>query len=440
MARGDYAKEAERYSSGRFMNKEDSAVFKEVRNFTNEIKDDIAAINPLMGSLSGLSKDYANFLARAKEMKEGGKALTADELKLFKDLTKQGQKFVGAVNELAPGMTGMVDGAYQTANAIDDMIPGIGKFAFGVLAAWKIWTKLAAEVASTRAELGISAIQAAKVTAQTKILGKIAEGYGLTEENIVAARQAGLEHLGLSVDESMKLSLNLARTANATGQTEDAAARTLAVMESISSSSRDVLLNQMRSNAAMIEAAGVAPSLVMRDIAENAEFFASYAKDGGQNLIAAGTAARKLGLDMSAVASVTDSLLDFESSIESSMEASMLLGRQINTDRARMLALAGDQEGMMKEVQRLAGGEAEFNRMNVLARRALAKSLGTSVEQLARMVRGQTAGVAGAAVGNAMGDSQQQVVYNTHKIVENTSEKGVLARFTKTTAEAFTNQ
>ena len=39
----------------------------------------------------------------------------------------------------------------------------------------------------------------------------------------------------------------------------------------------------------------------------------------------------RLGLDMSAVASITDSLLDFESSIEASMEASMLLGREINT-------------------------------------------------------------------------------------------------------------
>ena len=78
---------------------------------------------------------------------------------------------------------------------------------------------------------------------------------------------------------------------------------------------------------------------------------------------------------MSAVAAVTDSLLDFESSIESSMEASMLLGRQINTDRARMLALTGQQGELMKEVQRIVGGEAEFATMNVLQRKALAKTL-----------------------------------------------------------------
>ena len=48
-------------------------------------------------------------------------------------------------------------------------------------------------------------------------------------------------------------------------------------MESISSSSREVLLNQIRTNAAMIEAAGVAPALVKRALAENAGFFASFA-------------------------------------------------------------------------------------------------------------------------------------------------------------------
>ena len=154
----------------------------------------------------------------------------------------------------------------------------------------------------------------------------------------------------------------------------------------------------------MIEAAGVAPSLVMQDIASNSEFFAQFAKEGGQNLIQAATAARKLGLDMSAVASVTESLLDFESSIEASMEASMLLGRNINTDRARQLALIGDQKGLMEEVRRIAGGEAEFEAMNQLQRMALAKAVGTSVEQLSRLVRNNTATATTATAAPAGGD------------------------------------
>ena len=204
--------------------------------------------------------------------------------------------------------------------------------------------------------------------------------------------------------------MSFARTAAATGQTSDELATSLSIMESMSGASREVLLNQIRSNAAMIEAAGVAPSLVMKDIAANAEFFAEFAKDGGQNLIQAGIAARKLGLDMSAVKSVTESLLNFETSIEASMKASMLLGREINTDKARRLALEGKTEELMKEVRRIAGGEQAFEQMNVLERRALAAAVGTSVEQLSRLVRNNTATGAPSAVAAAAGGEQS--VYN----------------------------
>jgi hypothetical protein len=168
--------------------------------------------------------------------------------------------------------------------------------------------------------------------------------------------------------------------------------------------SREILLNQIRTNAAMIEAAGVAPALVMRDIAQNAEFFAKFARDGGQNIIDAGVAARKLGLELSAVNSISESLLDFETSIEKQLEASLLIGRQLNLDRARQLALAGDQEGVVEEIRRQVGGEAEFNRLNVIARQKLADAVGVNVEQLSRIVRNNTAASVGAAAG-AAGDS-----------------------------------
>ncbi len=392
---GDYAKEAERYSSGRFMNREDSEVFKEARNLTNEMKDSIAAMNPLMASVSGMAKDYAGFLSSAKEMKQGGNKLTMDDIENFKHLNKQGMKFVGAINELAPGLVSIADGAYQTSNAIDDLIPGVGKFAFGLGIALKIATSVASAIADTRKDLGVSATEAAKVTAQNKALGLAATAVGLTQEDVEAAQKSIREDLGASVGESVKLSLSFAKTAAATGQTSDELTTTLSLMESISGSSREVLLNQIKSNAAMIQAAGVAPSLVMKDLAQNTEFFAQFAKDGNQNLIMAGTAARKLGLDMSAVVSITESLLDFESSIEKSLEASMLLGRSINTDRARMLAIQGDQAGMMKEILRQVGGEAEFNRLSVLQRRALAESVGVNVEQLSRLVRNNQASASG---------------------------------------------
>ena len=341
--------------------------------------------------------------------------------------TKKGKLRAGVTKKQLETGLKQVQNLKQQRQVIEDTLPGILSFSRGASEAYNSFRLLAktplgllgilvtigkvlldviGQVTEVRKELGVSAVTAGKVAIANKGLAIAAKGFGLELEDIKSAQNAILNDLGGSVDEALKLSLNFARTSAATGQSADNLASTLSVMESISSASRDVLLNQIRSNAAMIEAAGVAPALVMRDIAENAEFFASFAKDGGQNLIQAGIAARKLGLNMSAVSSITESLLDFETSIEKSMEASQLLGREINTDRARMLALTGDQEGLMKEVQRLAGSEAEFSRMNVLQRRALAESVGVSVEQLSRLVRNQGPQATGAAAGGAMSNAQ----------------------------------
>tara|TARA_R100000008_G_scaffold81588_1_gene64984 strand:+ start:1090 stop:2430 length:1341 start_codon:yes stop_codon:yes gene_type:complete len=389
-------------------------IYKKLEKQYERVTDNLKEQGTLEGMLNGKRLE-AQMLAEAmKNAQEEGRDITQDEIDNIKEKVGQQKKFGNAIDEILPGALGIARGIEASARGMAGILgpASMAVAVFVVLA--KFALDYAKSVADTRKELGVSVTTAMKLNAQNKILGMQAKAYGLELEDIKTAQAAIRNDLGASVQEAVDLSLSFARTSSATGQTAEQLTKTLSIMESISTASRETLLNQLRSNAAMIEAAGVAPALVMRDIADNAEFFASFAKDGGQNLIQAGIAARKLGLDMSAVAAVTDSLLDFESSIESSMEASMLLGRQINTDRARMLALTGQQGELMKEVQRIVGGEAEFAAMNVLQRRALAKSVGMSVEQLARTVRGQTAGTTGAAAGNAVGTVAEKTLGATN--------------------------
>ena len=99
-------------------------------------------------------------------------------------------------------------------------------------------------------------------------------------------------------------------------------------------------------------------------------------------------AARRLGLSLGNVADIASNLLDFESSIESQMEASVLLGRQLNLDKARELALTGDLAGLAEEVKNQVGSQAEFEAMNVIERQSLAKAIGVSVADLGKIVAG----------------------------------------------------
>lgn len=139
----------------------------------------------------------------------------------------------------------------------------------------------------------------------------------------------------------------------------------------------------------LAKAADVAPGEVMKDIANSSEDVASYTKDGGKNIATAAVAAKKLGMEFGSLTKMADGLLDFETSINKQMEASVLLGKEINLDKAREAALNGDLVGMTQEVLANVGGEAEFNKMNMKQRQALAESLGVSVQDLSKMVKHQ---------------------------------------------------
>ena len=127
----------------------------------------------------------------------------------------------------------------------------------------------------------------------------------------------------------------------------------------------------------------------MKDIAENSEMFAEFGADGGENIAKAAIQARKLGVNLATTAKIANSLLDFESSIEKEMEASMMIGRQLNFNRARELALSGDVAGATADIVKQLGGASEIQKMNVLQRRALADSIGVSVDELNRLATGK---------------------------------------------------
>ena len=93
--------------------------------------------------------------------------------------------------------------------------------------------------------------------------------------------------------------------------------------------------------------------------------------------------AEKLGLSLEKSRNMSESLLDFESSINAQMEAELLIGRSLNLDRARALALQGDYIGASEEILKNVKSYAEFADMNVLQQQALAKSLGMSADELA---------------------------------------------------------
>lgn len=137
------------------------------------------------------------------------------------------------------------------------------------------------------------------------------------------------------------------------------------------------------------EAAGIAAGAAMDDLASNAEFLADYLDGSAQSMVDATIGARKLGLELGTVAKIADALLEFETSIASTMQASLLIGKQLNFDRARGLALEGKTNEAVQDIVSQLGGVAEFQQLNVIQRRGLAEALGVGTDELAALVRGE---------------------------------------------------
>lgn len=147
--------------------------------------------------------------------------------------------------------------------------------------------------------------------------------------------------------------------------------------------------NMLEFGTALANARNVPIGIVMKDIAQNSALVAKYTKEGGKNMMEASVTANQMKIGLAEAGSMADGLLDVESSIQAEQEAAMMLGKDINLNKARELAMAGDMDGMLKEQARVAATLGSFESMNVMQREAAAKALGTNVEGLQKMMLAQ---------------------------------------------------
>lgn len=118
---------------------------------------------------------------------------------------------------------------------------------------------------------------------------------------------------------------------------------------------------------------------------------------------------RAVGINLETAAHMADQLLQFESSIENELSAELLVGKDLNFERARQLALNNDIAGAAEEIAKQVGTSADFAEMNAIQQEAIAKAAGMTKDQLAQslMDREALAALSGVEGANA------QEKYNT---------------------------
>ncbi len=148
----------------------------------------------------------------------------------------------------------------------------------------------------------------------------------------------------------------------------------------------DIADSTLKQVAALNESTGIQinSKKVMAEIANTSEATQLSLGKSGPALAAAITTAKGLGMELSKVEDIAGSILNFEQSIQDELAAELLLGKNINLEKARQAALNNDLETVATEIAKQAGSAAEFGEMNRIQQDALAKAVGMSRDELGK--------------------------------------------------------
>tara|TARA_R110000803_G_scaffold108966_1_gene177293 strand:- start:7208 stop:9859 length:2652 start_codon:yes stop_codon:yes gene_type:complete len=308
-----------------------------------------------------------------------------------------------------------------------------------IVAAFKMIDGAAGEMAK---EMGVSAAEGQKMVFAAKDAATASGDMLVSTKDVVAAQRELNSEFGTSVKFSGEFAAEFASIKERTGLSGEAMGLFAEKALLAGTSIKDQLKKVTEVTMEMSAQSGV--MLNAKDIQEG------IGKISKANMLTAGmntkemtkqvVQAKLLGVSQSQLASIGDSLLDFEGSIAAEMEAELLTGKQLNLENARAAALAGDQAALAVEIRKEVGTAAEFGAMNVIQQEAMAKAFGMSREDMAGMLVEQQKLEALKAQGfESASDAQEQ--YNqalkdgtlTEELKANLAEAGLLAQMESAT-------
>jgi hypothetical protein len=201
--------------------------------------------------------------------------------------------------------------------------------------------------------------------------------------NAIKAIQDTFSGLRLETEQTTALAARL--SANF-GVASENTAQTLIKFQGLGGASEDVAVNVTKTALSMSRAAGVPFAKVMEDVAKASDDVLVTIGATPQKLFSAAIGARRLGVELNTIAATARRILDFNTSINDELNASALLGRSVNFQRARQLAFEDEIEEANKEILRVVRSVGDFNRMNLFQREALAKASGMELGALTKML------------------------------------------------------
>lgn len=346
---------------------------KERLKFETEIQDKIkgfSGLTDLIKAIPGLRK-FAGPFEQAEKAAEEAARQGLDQI----DINKKG------LEVLKEGFIDLLKNPIAQLTTLASLFKSVLKIAFEV-------DKQITEIGKSQA---LSYNEAANFRKElfgaTAFTGNLVENTkSLLESQTELSKQAGVTR-GFKLKELKDQTMLTKRV----GIQAESAAKLANLSRVSNQTSEQALDNVIKQTAGLKAQTGIQLDnrAVLEEVAETNGQIAANLSNNPSKIAAAVVQVRRLGLSLEQARNISESLLDFESSLGAELEAELLTGKQLNLERARGLALQGDFAGAAAEIASQVGSLADFQDMNVIAQRSLAKAAGMTVDELANSLQQQ---------------------------------------------------
>ena len=240
-------------------------------------------------------------------------------------------------------------------------------------------------------ETGMSADQAMALSKSLNQTAIDSENVAFTGEKAHKAFKGLTEQTGLNAKFGGQTLETFSMLTGKLHMAEDAAA-SLTMMARLQGKETEQIVADTAETAQNIaNSAGIGINLkgVLNDVASASSSIKVSLGSNPEALAEAAANAALLGTNLSGVDAIASSLLDFEQSIKNELAAEMLLGKDLNFEKARQLALNNDLVGLSEELLNNEELTSTFATGNRMQQEAAAAAIGMSRDAMADMVMKQ---------------------------------------------------
>lgn len=242
-------------------------------------------------------------------------------------------------------------------------------------------------IAKLQRELGVSYEGAFELRNELASAAFESEKLFITSEDLAIAFGKLSQQTGLLADFGGETLVTFSTLTDQLGLSAEEAGKLTLLSRIQGKNTEDILSNTVDTVSSLINQNGVAINVkgVLSDVANVSDAIAVSLGKNPALIAEAATEARLFGSNLEQVDKIAGSLLNFESSIAAELQAEVLTGRELNLEKARLLALNNDLAGLSKELADNAAITEAFATGNRIQQQAAADALGISRDELAKI-------------------------------------------------------